>query len=265
MGTVSSMEEVVELEMDDELVPKDVEEQPATDVDAELQDAQEKQAIEDLPEKFRGKSPKEVVEMYENLEKEFGRKGQELGELRQLTDTLIQKELSTPQPSTVTKEVTEDVDFYEDPEKAVERLLEKKLAPFNQHLEKMSHEEFSNRMKLEFPDHPKILQSEDFGKWVQASPYRIKMYQEADQFNWDAANELFSTWIALHPTPEENKETRDKQLADAKTEKGKGAGKTKTKKVYRRADIIRLKMYEPEKYAALESDIRKAYAEGRVK
>ena len=37
------------------------------------------------------------------------------------------------------------------------------------------------------------------------------------------------------------------------------------KRVYRRADLIRLKMQDPARYDALSDEIMAAYAEGRVK
>ena len=55
---------------------------------------------EKLPEKFRGKSVESIVSSYENLEKELGRKGQEIGELRQLTDNILKQQLATPKNET---------------------------------------------------------------------------------------------------------------------------------------------------------------------
>lgn len=44
-----------------------------------------------------------------------------------------------------------------------------------------------------------------------------------------------------------------------------GLGTTRGKKVYNRADLINLRIHQPEKYEAMEPEIRKAYEEGRVK
>jgi hypothetical protein len=38
-----------------------------------------------------------------------------------------------------------------------------------------------------------------------------------------------------------------------------------TKRIYRRADLIRLKMNDPARYEALQPEIMAAYQEGRVK
>jgi hypothetical protein len=43
-----------------------------------------------------------------------------------------------------------------------------------------------------------------------------------------------------------------------------GSGEA-TKKIYRRADLIRLKMTDPDRYESLQPEIMRAYTEGRVK
>jgi hypothetical protein len=43
-----------------------------------------------------------------------------------------------------------------------------------------------------------------------------------------------------------------------------GSGES-SKRVYRRADLIRLKMTDPTRYEALSDEIMTAYQEGRVK
>ena len=40
---------------------------------------------------------------------------------------------------------------------------------------------------------------------------------------------------------------------------------TAGKKIYRRADLIRLKQTDPQRYQSLADEIYQAYAEGRVK
>jgi hypothetical protein len=42
-------------------------------------------------------------------------------------------------------------------------------------------------------------------------------------------------------------------------------GETSPKKIYRRADIMNLKMNDPNRYEQLQNEIMTAYAEGRVK
>lgn len=95
------------------------------------------------------------------------------------------------------------------------------------------------------------------------------MYQEADKnFDFAVGDELFTTYKALrgHANVEatEEKSSNAKQaLKKASVERGSGQGSTK--KVYRRQDLIQLKLSNPAKYAAMEPEIMKAYTEKRVR
>lgn len=61
--------------------PEEAEQYANIEEAPEVEQPQEEQEVE-LPEKFKGKSMEDIISSYENLEKELGRKGQELGELR---------------------------------------------------------------------------------------------------------------------------------------------------------------------------------------
>ena len=63
----------------------------AEETPTEIQEGQSQEP--ELPSKFKGKSITDIVSSYENLEKELGRKGQEIGELRQLTDQILKQQL----------------------------------------------------------------------------------------------------------------------------------------------------------------------------
>ena len=59
------------------------------------------------------------------------------------------------------------------------------------------------------------------------------------------------------------KQVLQQNLKAAATDTG-GSGES-SKRVYRRADLIRLRMTDPARYEALSDEIMTAYAEGRVK
>jgi hypothetical protein len=105
--------------------------------------------------------------------------------------------------------------------------------------------------------------------WVKSSPVRLGLYAKADgEFDYDSANELLSTYKQLrgvkHKQTEQAGETARKQNMKAAQVDVGGTGES-SKRVYRRADLIRLKMTEPDRYDALSEEIIKAYQEGRVK
>jgi len=98
---------------------------------------------------------------------------------------------------------------------------------------------------------------------------RINMYALADaQYDFNAADELISTFKQIrgartNETVSTGQQVRAKDMKAASVDVG-GTGES-SKKVYRRADLIRLKMTDPNRYEALQPEIMAAYAEGRVK
>ena len=119
------------------------------------------------------------------------------------------------------------------------------------------------------PDFQQIVQDAGFAEWVKQSPVRLSLYTKADsEFDFDSANELLSTYKALSNVKRQDqvkqaKQATDKALKSATVDTG-GTGES-SKRVYRRADLIRLRMTDPDRYNALENEIMAAYAEGRVK
>ena len=69
--------------------------------------------------------------------------------------------------------------------------------------------------------------------------------------------------VKTQQVSDSGKKAVEKGLKAAAVDTG-GSGES-SKRVYRRADLIRLRMTDPARYEALESEIMTAYAEGRVK
>ena len=96
----------------------------------------------------------------------------------------------------------------------------------------------------------------------------MEMYARAEtQFDFDAADELLSTWeerqSVAKSVAETTKVDRQQQLKAASVNT-QGATDSVAKKKYRRADIIKLMQTDPDRYDAMSSEIMKAYQEGRV-
>jgi hypothetical protein len=129
--------------------------------------------------------------------------------------------------------------------------------------------QIQQKLAQEHPDFGQIVQDQDFANWVKSSPIRIGLYVKADgEFDYDSANELLSTYkqlkgIKAKQTSEAGETQRKSNLKAATVDVG-GTGES-GKRVYRRADLIRLKMQDPARYDALSDEIMAAYAEGRVK
>jgi hypothetical protein len=95
------------------------------------------------------------------------------------------------------------------------------------------------------------------------------LYAKADgEFDYDSANELLSTFKQLRgvktkQVASDGESSRKSNLKAASVDVG-GSGES-GKRTYRRADLIRLKMSDPDRYDALSPEIMLAYQEGRVK
>lgn len=251
------------------LIDKD----PETPSELEAEEAKLPEAVPDakpeLPDRYRNKSLEDIIKMHQEAEKVIGRQAQEVGEVRKLADELIKQNLGAKsQP--VEKEEPE-VDFFEDPKKAIHKTIET-------HPDVLAAREASAQFRLlqakqklaqTHPDYEQVVQNEDFANWVKSSPVRIGLYAKADaEADFDAANELLSTYKELRGVRTKQVEqqataSRQQTMKAAQVDSG-GTGES-SKRVYRRADLIRLKMTDPARYDALSDEIMTAYAEGRVK
>ena len=83
-------------------------------------DSQEQPTEEDIPDKYRGKSASDLVRMHQEAERMLGRQSGEVGELRKVVDEFVMSQ-STKKEETV----DEEVDYFSDPEKAIQQAIEK--------------------------------------------------------------------------------------------------------------------------------------------
>ena len=125
-------------------------------------------------------------------------------------------------------------------------------------------------MKSSHPDFDKIVSDDSFLEWVGKSKFRSNLLQQADkQYDFDAADELLTSWKERQSVLETSKQTeqtaRKQQMKSASTGNTKGSAEAPSRKVYRRADIIKLMQTDPDRYMSLAEEIRTAYAEGRVR
>lgn len=225
---------------------------------------------DDLPEKYRGKTAKEIAQMHAEAEKLLGRQSSEVGELRRVFDTYIQSQLAEKSPKKE-EEVEDEVDFFSDPEKATARAIDNhpKVKQAEEIATQYRQQTALSQLQSKHPDMNDIVTNESFQNWVKASKIRTQLFLQADQqYDYDAADELFSLWKdrqqVVTQTAQAEKAGRKAAVQAANTGSGRGTGEV-SKKVYRRSDIIKLMETDPERYEALSDEIFRAYQEGRVK
>lgn len=227
-----------------------------------------------IPEKYKGKSSQEIIRMHQEAEKLIGKQAQEVGEVRKLADELLKQSLSSNKPAAPT-EVEPEIDFFEDPQKAIRNSIDKHpdVLAARHSAQEFKKMQIQQKLNHNHPDFGNIVQDPEFAEWVKQSPIRLGLYAKADgEFDYDSANELLSTFKQI-------KQIKTQEVATQVATKGKealkqslkavavdtgGTGES-SKRVYRRTDLIRLRMSDPDRYEALQPEIMAAYADGRVR
>ena len=236
----------------------------------EVVKAEEPQEEDSLPDKYKGKSVAEIVQMHQEAEKLVGRQSSEVGELRKVVDDFIKTNLDN---NTHEKQAeVEEIDFFEKPKEAIAQSISSNsdIQEIKQMKKEMQQREALNKLEQAHPNFMEIARSEDFIEWVKASKVRTELLQRADSnFDFDAANELLSTWKertqASSKAQEVVEKDRGQQRKAASSGSAKGTGESKSKKIYRRSDIINLMQNNPARYLELSDEITQAYSEGRVR
>lgn len=241
------------------------------DVVEEQQQAKlpETEQLSDVPNFYRDKSLEDVIKMHQEANKLIDRQGKEVGEIRKLADELIKQNLSSNKQSI--KEEAPEVDFFENPKEAIRQTVDNHpdVVAGRQAAHDFKRMQIQQKLVQEHPDYGQVASDPDFANWVKSSPIRINLFAKADgEFDYDSANELLTTYKQLRgvkakQTSDAGEATRKTNLKAAGVDIG-GSGES-GKRVYRRADLIRLKMENPNRYEALSDEIMQAYAEGRVK
>jgi len=237
----------------------------------ETQETVEEQVEEEIPEKYQGKDIKDIVRMHQEAEKLLGRQSSEVGELRKVVDDFISTQLAKEQAHSSTDE-DEDINFFTDPDKAVERAIANhpKIKEAETVTQQLRQQETVAKLQSAHPDFEQIIKDQGFVDWVTKSKFRTEMLRKADRdYDFEAADELLSSWKERQNIVQEAAQTetkaRKESVKRASTGNAKGSTEAPSRKVYRRADIIKLMQTDPERYMSLAQEIRTAYAEGRVR
>jgi hypothetical protein len=234
---------------------------------------------DDIPEKYKGKSPAEIIKMHQEAEKLIGRQAQEVHEVRSLADQLLKQQLdSSKKVAQEPIEESHDDDFFADPQKAVAKQVEKH--PAVQEAQRVALEmkkmQTAQKLSAKHPDFTQIASDSGFQDWVKASAVRLQLFAKADaEYDFESADELLSTYKEIKGIKAAQKVAQEQQSNEIQAKAQEQAMKAATvdvggtgevsRKVYRRQDLIKLRMTDPERYMAMSDEIMQAYQEGRVK
>ena len=248
-----------------------------TQQDYDIQEEEQVEVTEPesiIPEKYAGKSLEEVIEMHQNAEKVLGKQGMEVGHQRKLIESLMAAQQQVPETTAPIEEpVPFEDQFYADPANAVNSAIENHPDVVKAKETRAKQNQALSQAQLEaaHPDFKAIVESNDFRDWIGASKIRQELFRTADSYDFEAANELFTTWKQINmasktaEVKKKEKVKREKALQKTSSETRSSGDSVGGKKVYRRADLINLQVTDPSRYASLADEIQSAYADGRVR
>lgn len=200
-------------------------------------------------------------------------------------------------------EEIDDSEFFANPKEAIRKAVEnhplvKQLKESQGNLaadqQRRTMEANAARFNAAHPDAGEVLKDPEFQAWVQKSVVRQGLLQRAhERYDFAAGDDVFSTWkelvaarkpvaaaagdgtvaAATNPASEAGrtlaaaaKAKRAAAAAEAAAPTGGGGtAAVGKKKIYRRADILKLMETDQERYAAMADEIALAYAEKRVR
>jgi hypothetical protein len=240
------------------------------------QEQQQAPEADDLPEKYKGKSVKEIVQMHQEAEKLAGRQSSEVGELRKVVDDFILNQTTQLATKKEDKKEVSEIDFFTDPrtavKNAVQQLLDEdpRLREVQTVTTQAKKDKALGTLQTRHPEMVQIVSDPKFHEWKESSKFRVKLYEQADkQFDYEAADELFTLWKERQSVTQQaiavEQQARKQAVKSAATSGARGTAESDSRKIYRRADIIKLMKEDPDRYQAMSTEIMQAYAENRVR
>ena len=271
--TINSLDnQEVELEENEELVSLSEEmdkPEKTQEPEQEANETETQEATSDVPDKYKDKSLEDVVRMHQEAEKLLGKQSSEVGDLRKAVDELVKVKINEDAKSPK-KEEEPELDFYDDPRGSVTKAVESSdtIVQMKEMLARQQQQEALKQIGEKHPDYEETIKSEKFVDWIRSSTVRTELYQRADKYDFNAADELLSTWKEVRSIFEKSEilGLKDRKLqVKAASTGGKGSGEPMSRKIYKRSEIVNLMINDPQKYQANVDVFDKAYAEGRVK
>lgn len=219
---------------------------------AQQQETREEKPSE-IPDRFSGKSPEEIAQSYVELEKLNSRQAQDLGDMRKQVDHLLElqtslasKPESTPEQEPVTME-----ELYDDPDKAISRIVRKatktdkdKVEDLEQQIAQARYERAFTQFENAHPDWKDIGESSEFRSWVLDSPYRQRLAGAADVGDLTAADDLLSMYKDVHVKADQNaqEDERKSALNAAALESTDNSGTVDTTETFSRKKLLELQI-----------------------
>ena len=238
---------------------------------------------DELPDKFKGKSPKEIVDAYRNLETELGRARNEIGTMRRLSDELLGirtagAQPTTPQPPARAKLTPDDI--LADPEASVIAVAKEvsnvRADEQEIRLARLEYDLTLGRFEQKHPEYKDVMADPAFAAWVQKSPLRARLATATVNGDFASADELFTLYseatagagtVQQQQAPDPTDQARKASLTRPGSSAAPASGSPSNagKPIWSRQKLLDMRINNPEEFERLQPQILQAYAEKRVR
>lgn len=225
----------------------------------------------EMPEKYKGKEIRDIIEMHQNAERALGQANNKVNELRKVSESIVSRELDEPKQAQTQSTPDISVDsLLEQPAEVINQLIASNptLKTVVANLEKTNRDAQMKEFNKQYPDAEKIVASEHFQNWIQGSQFRLNAFLQAnDNYDFATAGELLDMYNQIHGVAKAQAEQkREEDLKKvSSTAPGKAPASNKGKKLYKMSQVMKIMVEDPEKYERLcQGDLGKAWEEGRI-
>jgi len=221
------------------------------------------------------KSREELEQMLDQKESMIGRQSNEVAEVRRKIEDLetanryVAGQLNQPVDA---KPSSEELDYFGDPAKAIDKSIEDHpaLRRTQEDLNRMRAETAAREIETRHPGASSLITTPEFTNFIASSPSRAVSFKSAlSQMDISILDELIGAYkTTTQPSPEVEamkNQSRTESVKQASSGSATGSSEKTGGKIIRRDDVVRLIKTDPERYNRLYPEIKKAYAEGRVK
>lgn len=215
-----------------------------------------RQIAETVPERYKGKTVEDLINMHVNVEKVMHRRDNELGQLRKLVDTQsqllavsakvghIQPGQGAPVEPQRTDPLTAEA-ILTRPDEAINKAVSQNPSVTQQNTRlnnlelEMAKQTFEGAHKT-FKDD---LQNPEFSEWVQGSNVRSKLLQNLNNYDFGSGNELWELWGEHREAKAAADRARSDKVSAATTIRGSSAEVSQPgKPIYSRAKLAELQL-----------------------
>lgn len=151
-----------------------------------------------IPEKYKGKSVDDLVNMHVNIEKVLARQGNEVGQLRRLIDAQSNILARATVPTQAVPEKKAEPITAErvlsDPQSAINSAVEPQMQQHRAQVNNLERQVAEGRFAQANPSYKDDVNDPEFQSWVLASPTRAKLISALHNYNFEAGGELWDLW-----------------------------------------------------------------------